>query len=226
MDEGEFAAEPEREEMAGGGDGARLQAGKHREVQLARTGKRKLFKGKGQREFLKWFAATGNVVWSAEKAGFDDGTIWRHRMNDPRFAEAFDRAFEQSVVRNKAKMLERRAKAKPIEVDAGIGEAELEEADLEKAWPLIIEIERARGRGGSPVGRPPKAGRPPRVATNKEVRAALGKRLRAYGRRLRAEGREPPPWLPPVEARKSAKGYCGGEQSTPPPPSRDGDDGQ
>ena len=94
--------------------GVRIGPNKHREVQLARTGKRRLFKGKGRKAFLKWFAATGNVVWSAAKAGFDDSTVWKHRMNDPRFAEAFDRAFEQSVARNKARMLERKAREKPI----------------------------------------------------------------------------------------------------------------
>jgi hypothetical protein len=184
----------------------RICSGKHREVQAVREGRRKLFKGKAQKQFLNWFAATGNVVWSAAKAGFSDKTIWRHRMNDPCFAEAFDRAFEQSVVRNKARMLERRIKETAIAIDGGIGEAELEDCDPAKAWPLIVEIERAKGRGGgAPLGRPAKAGRPPRVASNAEVRRELEKRLCAFGRRLRAEGREPPPWLPPVEPRKSAK---------------------
>ena len=178
----------------------RLQSNKNREAQLARTGARKLFKGKARKRFLKWFAATGNVVWSAAKAGFSDKTIWKHRMNDPRFAEAFDRAFEQSVVRNKARMLERRMKAKPIAADGGAGEAELEDCDLEKAWPLIVEIERAKGRGGgAPVGRPRKAGRPPRVASNAEVRSALEKRLRAFGRRVRAGAPPPPPPSPSRE---------------------------
>lgn len=177
----------------------RLQANKSCEVQLARTGGRKLFKGKGRKRFLKWFAATGNVVWSAAKAGYSDKTIWKHRMNDPRFADAFDRAFEQSVARNKARMLERKAKAKPIAVDGGASESELEDCDLEKAWPLIVEIERAKARGGGAVGRPPKAGRPPRVASNAEVREALEKRLRAFGRRVRSGGTAPPPPSPPAE---------------------------
>ncbi len=68
----------------------RICSGKHRPLQVSRDGKRKLFK-KARKAFLEWFAATGNVVWSAEKVGFSDKTVWRHRMNDPRFAEAFDR---------------------------------------------------------------------------------------------------------------------------------------
>lgn len=186
----------------------RICASKHREIQITRAGKRKLFDKKARKAFLGWFAATGNVLWSAEKIGFSDKTVWRHRMNDPRFAEAFDRAFEQSLMRNKARMVERKAKEKPIEVDGGVGEAELEDCDLEKAWPLIVEMERAKGRGGgsgAPIGRPRKAGGAPRAASNAQVRKELEKRLRAFGRRMRAEGKEPPPWLPPVEPRKSAR---------------------
>lgn len=184
----------------------RLQPNKNREVQVARAGKRRLFKGKARKRFLKWFAATGNVAWSAEKAGYSDKTVWKHRMNDPRFAEAFDRAFEQSVARNKARMLERKAKAKPIAVGGGAGEAELEDCDLEKAWPLIVEMERAKGRGGgAAIGRPCKAGRAPRVASNAEVRAELEKRLRAFGRRRRTGGEAPPVPLPPAEAETRAE---------------------
>jgi hypothetical protein len=186
----------------------RLCAGKHREIQVTHAGERKLFDKKARKAFLEWFAATGNVLWSAQKVGFSDKTVWRHRMNDPRFAEAFDRAFEQSVMRNKARMVERKAKAKPIAIDGDVGEAELEDCDLEKAWPLIVEMERAKGRGGgsgAPIGRPRKAGRAPRVASNAEVRKELEKRLRAFARRMRAEGKAPPAWLPPVEPRRSAK---------------------
>jgi hypothetical protein len=188
------------------GERDRICASKHREIQVTRAGGRKLFDKKARKAFLEWFAATGNVLWSAQKVGFSDKTVWKHRMNDPRFAEAFDRAFEQSVVRNKARMLER--KAKPIALDGGVGEAELEDCDLEKAWPLIVEIERSKARnggGGPPLGRPRNRGRAPRVASNAEVREALEKRLRAFGRRMRAEGKEPPAWLPPVEPRKSKK---------------------
>ena len=211
----------------------RLCASKHRSVQITRAGKRKLFDKKARKAFLEWFAATGNVLWSAQKVGFNDKTVWKHRMNDPRFAEAFDRALEQSVVRNKARMVERKAKEGPIAIDGGAGEAELEDCDLEKAWPLIVELERAKGRsggGGAPIGRPRKAGRAPRAASNAQVRKELEKRLRAFGRRLRAEGKAPPAWLPPVEPRKSAQGFRPAP-ATPPPgcawspsPSSDGED--
>lgn len=205
-DNGESEAPSPRGDEA---KGQRICASKHRSLQITRTGKRKLFDKKARKGFLGWFAATGNVVWSARKVGFSDKTVWKHRMNDPRFAEDFDRALEQSVVRNKARMVERKAKEKPIAIDGGIGEAELEDCDLEKAWPLIVEMERAKGRngggGGAPIGRPRDRGRMPRAASNAQVRKELEKRLRAFGRRCRAEGREPPDWLPPVEPRKSGK---------------------
>jgi hypothetical protein len=112
-------------------------------------------------------------------------------------------------MRNKARMVERKAKERPIALDGGVSEAELEDCDLEKAWPLIVEMERAKGRGGADgrasSGRPRNRGRMPRAASNAEVRKELTKRLQAFGRRMRAEGREPPAWLPPVERRKSSK---------------------
>jgi hypothetical protein len=202
---------------------------------VTRAGKRKLFGKRARKAFLEWYAATGNVVWSAEKVGFSDKTVWKHRMNDPRFAEAFDRAFEQSLMRNKARMVERKAKERPIELDGGVGEAELEDCDLEKAWPLIVEMERAKARngggGGAPIGRPRNRGRMPRAASNAQVRKELTKRLQAFGRRMRAEGKEPPAWLPPVEPRKSAKRSPRAAPDTPPPcsawspsPSGDGED--
>ncbi|HYJ81955.1 MAG TPA: hypothetical protein VEW26_03805, partial [Allosphingosinicella sp.] len=202
----------EREAAVAGEE--RICASKHRELQVNRAGERKLFGKKARKAFLEWFAATGNVAWSAQKVGFSDKTVWRHRMNDPRFAEAFDRAFEQSVMRNKARMLERKAKERPIGIDGSVGEAELGECDLEKAWPLIVEIERAKSRnggGGAPIGRPRNRGRAPRAASNAEVRKEIEKRLRAFGRRMRAQGKEPPAWLPPVEKRKSAKKRDGRE---------------
>jgi hypothetical protein len=203
---GRAEGDPPRKASVDGDE--RICSGKHRALQLTRAGGRKLFDKKARKAFLEWFAATGNVLWSAQKAGFSDKTVWKHRMNDPRFAEAFDRAFEQSLMRNKARMVERKAKEKPIALDGGVGETELEDCDLEKAWPLIVEIERAKSRnggGGAPIGRPRDRGRAPRAASNAQVRKALEKRLCAFGRRMRAEGREPPAWLPPVEPRKSAK---------------------
>ena len=102
--------------------GERLQGGKNRAAQVVRAGGREYFKGKRRIEFLEWFAASGNVAWSARKAGVTDKTVWWHRMNDPAFADAFDRAQEQGVARAKALLLEGRRSAERIDV-AGDGGA-------------------------------------------------------------------------------------------------------
>ncbi len=74
-----------------GGDG-RIVGGRNREAHVRRTGGRKLFDAAAKRVFLEWFAATCNAGWAAERAGFNYQTIWKHRMKDPAFADAFDRA--------------------------------------------------------------------------------------------------------------------------------------
>src|SRR5688500_1964036 len=68
-----------------GGNG-RIHAGRHRDIQIARTGARKLFDVPAKTIFLEWFAATCNLSWAAEMAGFNYKTVLRHRMNDPDFA--------------------------------------------------------------------------------------------------------------------------------------------
>ena len=75
-------------------------------MQLARTGKRRLFRKEAKREFLEWFAATANLGWSARQAGFNYKTVLRHRMNDAAFAEAYDRALRQGYARLQGQLLE------------------------------------------------------------------------------------------------------------------------
>jgi hypothetical protein len=157
---------------------------KHREAQIMRRPERKLFDRKAKEDFLGWYAASGNCVWAAEKAGFDDGTVWRHRASDPDFAEAFDRAAEQGVARAKVTMLESKMRSKPYRIEEGREVPEFE-VDPEIAMQLIKEHERAEGRT---PGRRGKQGRAPRVASNAEVDAALTKRMKAYLRRLQQGG--------------------------------------
>lgn len=157
---------------------------KHREAQMKRRPGRKLFDRKAKEDFLGWYAASGNCVWAAEKAGFNDGTVWRHRASDPDFAEAFDRAAEQGIARAKVAMLESRMRAKPYRIEEGREVPEFE-VDPEIAMRLVVEHERA---GGRTPGRRGKQGRAPRVASNAEVDAALTKRMKAYLRRLQQGG--------------------------------------
>src|SRR4051794_6568722 len=57
------------------GDGFVVRPGKHRDMQVARVGKRKLFDRTRRKTFLEWFAATGNCVFSAAKAGVSYKTV-------------------------------------------------------------------------------------------------------------------------------------------------------
>jgi hypothetical protein len=159
-------------------EGLSVRAGKNRDMQVAREGKRKLFDKARRKVFLKWLAATGNVVFSAAKAGVCHQTVWKHRMKDPRFAEAFDRAVDQGIVRAKARLIEDRAK-KPIRIGCDVDESELEPPDPQVVLTLIREHERARAGVR-------KAGRTPRIATNAEVEKALVKRLALFAKRERA----------------------------------------
>jgi hypothetical protein len=186
---------PAHEPEPGDGGGERIASGRNRELQVARDGSRKLFKGKLRKRFLEYFAATANAKWSADRVGIAYQTVWKHRMKDPRFAEAYDRALDQALARVRAKLVETRIKAEPIEIDGDFDAPELDEIDPQIG--LAILREHGWGLSGpSPLGRPRKAGRAPQVASNAEVRAALVKRLEAFGERVWGEGKgkdAPPP---------------------------------
>ena len=172
----------------------RVQASKHRVVQLTQPGKRKLFGKAARQDFLEWFAATANLGWSARQAGFNYKTVLRHRMNDPEFAADYDRALEQGFARLLAQQLETRiaedAEA-PIGIEGDRDVPALQPLDPERAMLLL----RAHGsylagrRAGAGEAR--KQGRRPRVATNAEVKAELEKALRVFQRRIGTGGRTP-----------------------------------
>jgi hypothetical protein len=166
----------------------KIQSGRHRPVQIARTGKRKYFDEAAQAEFLEWFAATGNLAWSAEEAGFNYKTVLRHRMNDERFAEGWDRAVRQCYARLEAKRLETKRKAAPIGIEGDRDAPEMDDMAPERIDAILREYKRG-------IGGVKKPGRRPRVASNAEVRAALVKSLAAFAERIEArkEGEENPP---------------------------------
>lgn len=196
MDEDEERPEEAgRDEKAGA---LRAHPNKHTEAQLARTGGRKLFDRAAKEDFLGWYAASGNCRWAAEKAGFDDSTIWRHRLTDPEFAEALDRAAEQGIARAKVLLLEGKMNRRPYQFDGGRELPDFE-IDPEIALRLIDQHERSKARGPAA----PRQGRMPRVASNEEVDAALAKRLTAYAARVRAQ---------------SSAGEAAAGEGAPPPP--------
>jgi hypothetical protein len=132
--------------------------------------------------FLEWFAASGSVVWSAAKADVSYKTVWKHRMADPLFAAAFDRAQEQGVARAKALLLEGRRARKPIAVDGDWEAAELDDFDPALLAKIVFDHERRLARG-------PQRGKAPAAASNADVEAALAKRLALLTARARAKAR-------------------------------------
>jgi hypothetical protein len=73
---------------------------------MRRTGGRKLF-GKERKEvFLEWFAATCNARLSAEKAGINEKTVYKHLAKDPEFLDGFGRAVQIGYVRLEARELQ------------------------------------------------------------------------------------------------------------------------
>lgn len=174
-----------REPPDSGKEAGRIVASRNREAQMRRDGGRKLFDEAAKLEFLEWFAATCNAGWAAERAGFNYKTVWKHRMNDPAFAEDYDRAEEQAVARLRAKRLE--TKRKPLK--RGI-EGDWDAPEMDDIDP-ILAAQLLREHDGK-AGRPRKTRRTPRVASNAEVRAALVKRLAAYGVRVFGESPEAP----------------------------------
>ena len=175
-----------------GSDGGRIQANKHRRVQVARTGGRKLFDEAAQAEFLEWFAATCNFAWSAELAGFNYKTVMRHRMNDPRFREGCERALEQGYARLEAKRLETKKQETPIGIEGDRDAPEMEAMEPER-MDRILREQRMAAKHPEAVRR---QGRRPTVASNAEVREELARRLKVYRERVRAGeggGFTPPP---------------------------------
>ena len=182
-DKGQEAGLPRPEGARNGEEGVRIQAGRHRDVQVARTGKRKLFDEAAQAEFLEWFAATCNFAWSAEMAGFNYKTVMRHRMNDERFREGCNRAVEQAYARVEAKRLETRKKELPIGIEGDWDAPEMEEMSPER-MDAILRAHKLEAKHPDLVRR---QGRRPRIASNAEVREALVKRLAAFGIRVSGE---------------------------------------
>ncbi|HST37385.1 MAG TPA: hypothetical protein VLK25_12250 [Allosphingosinicella sp.] len=148
-------------------------------MQLARTGGRKLFGKQARAVFLEWFAATCNVKWAAEQAGFNYKTVLRHRMNDEAFAALWDRAMRQGYARLEAKRLETKRQETPLGV-----EGDWDAPEMDAMEPARMDaILRERGRELETGVR--KQGRRPRIASNAEVAAALKKRLKAFRARVR-----------------------------------------
>ena len=170
--------------MAKAGEGRRLAPGRNRDVQVVRVGARKLFDAKRKQVFLEWFAATSNVKLSAAQAGVAHQTVFKHRMKDPDFADAWDRALQQGYARLEARMLAEALQAR-IEVAGDLEVPETEGFDPVLGMQLLKEHRRTI-EAPTPFGASRKPGRPQGMS-REEVRAALIKRLVVFGIRVRGD---------------------------------------
>jgi hypothetical protein len=198
------------------GEELRVAPNKHRLTQVARTGGRKLFDGRRRALFLEWFAATCNVRLSAERAGVAYQTVFKHRMKDEGFAEAWDRALQQGYAYLEARVLQEAlaVEGRPSTSLGTNGLSEEEETLAEEAFDreLAIALLREHARRLPGAGDKRKNQRTTaRAATNQEVQAALVKRLKAFAMRVgRAAGSEPEA-PPPRSTRFPSPGNPGEE---------------
>jgi hypothetical protein len=216
----------------GRGAETRVCAGKNRIVQVARTGGRKLFDHARREVFLEWFAATCNVKLSAAQAGIAYQTVFKHRMKDEAFAEAWDRALAQGYARVEARLLQEVMPPLPAPADAGVdplppGGEGLEvrvglddpavEAAFDPHLAMLVLREHARRLSGS--GDKRKANRTTaRAASNKEIAEALAKRLKGFALRVVREKAPLPPHAP--REHSQADMHPGMAEPNAPSPSR------
>jgi hypothetical protein len=174
------------------------QGGCNRRLQVTKRGWNR-FDAAKKKIFLKWFAATANAKDSARRAGAGYSTVFDHRMADARFAEAWDRALDQSYARLEAKAVQMQfeeAAGEPIDFDGSFEPPDPPIVDLAMAMQLLkqhkaevtrIRDERARDARSSRRRKQAPTHDRARTASDAEMRRALVKSLRAFGARVSAE---------------------------------------
>ena len=226
----------DREEL--GAEISDYQAGCNRRVQVTKRAWNRFDRAK-KKIFLKWFAATANAKDSARRAGVGYSTVFDHRMADGQFAEAWDRALDQSYARLEAKVVQMQfdeADGEPIEFDGAFEPPDPPVVDLAMALQLLkqhkAEVTRIRAeRAHDPRSRRRKrvpAHERARLASDAEMRRALVKSLRAFGVRVSAADlRAHDPSTIPSSRNGAAGSDHQGDGPLPgaPPPSAGGNEG-
>ncbi len=170
-------------------DPGNYTAAKGRRIQISSRRSGSPFDAAKKQVFLKWFAATCNVRLSARQAQVDNTTVYRARMNDAAFAEAWDRALDQGYARLEAKLLEMQFEAiedEPIDFDPAFEPPDPKLISPDMAMQLLRHYQGSTTRGRRLADAAAEtAGE--RLASDAEVRTALAKRLRAFGVRVTKE---------------------------------------
>jgi hypothetical protein len=180
--------------------------GKNRRLVKPRGADRRVKFGKARREiFLGHLAATCNVTASAAAAGISFSAVYRCRMRDPEFREAWEQALEQGYARLEAALLLRATGGGGGISSDRDGETPVAGADApdQVDWAKGMELLRhhARDQDRSPLG----LGATARRAPFDVVAAKLVKRLKALGvkpeegEKGAEDGGQPPPLTPPLE---------------------------
>jgi hypothetical protein len=166
----------------------------NRRLQVSHT-RRKLFGKARQEAFLEHLAATCNVTDSAAAADICVGSVYRERMRNPLFREAWGLALEQGYARLEAALLARAASGasrprvkgdKIVGAGAGIdggvdgGVDEAGAVDWDKAMDLLRQ--HRRGLDGAPR----RGGHVTRRVGIEALRAKVIKKLKAIGYKVEA----------------------------------------
>jgi hypothetical protein len=154
--------------------------GKNRRLVKPRGADRRVKFGKARREiFLGHLAATCNVTASAKAAGISFSAVYRCRMRDAEFREAWEQALEQGYARLEAALLLRATGGGGV-VDLDVaGETAIAGADApdQVDWAKGMELLRHHARDRAAPG----YGATARRAPFDVVAAKLVKRLKALG---------------------------------------------
>lgn len=142
-----------------------------RRYQLQRM-RRNAFDRERQKVFPGHFAATCDAKASAEEPGVALSTVKNKRLDDPAFADGWQRAVEQGYALLEAAHLAQRLKAAERILFSGAKEVPDAADEFERGLRLLKEYKRVAGG--------PKTGRPPTKASVEEGFAELERELLAY----------------------------------------------
>ena len=108
--------------------------------------------------FLDHLAASCNVAWSAEQAGFTKETVYKHRRRDPAFTEKWQAALEQGYARLEIELVRTATDyLAELRIDP---ERPLKEMSVKEAISILAMHHKRRdsaGRLGGTFDRPPRS---------------------------------------------------------------------
>lgn len=154
------------------GGAGRAGPGNRRRVQIHKE-RPDAFTAAKKQTFLDHLAGCCNVSRAAEAAGVHFATVFRHRLSDPAFGQAFTEALETGYEALEAAMLERAAKGGYRPGDGAEGVPGPETVDTALAQFMLSVRHRGPGQRTGPH-------QGPRRATEKELKEAILAKLALF----------------------------------------------